>query len=115
MTVTELVSSLRAIADRIEANPPPESRCCLRLSMHGVNERDTLAAWVRLMDNPAVYVDGGSQWVQGTVCDTDATVTAFYRAGLLSRTKRVRIVDRETQPDLAGLLGQPVPVVVEAP
>lgn len=112
--ISETVSNLRALADRLASSGMQLKRApIVSIDFHGIAEKVELAAIARLMDDGTPRTDRGgqSQWVQGNMCGCKAT--AFYRAGLLGKTKKEVVVEVEDSADLASLFEQP-PVPSEA-
>lgn len=105
MNVSELIAGLRECADRLEANAEAleGARITASVSCHADSNRDLLRAIARTMDRPRPMSYMGTHWISGRA---GVEIIAYYKAGLLGRTKNVEVVKQESAPDLAGLLAE---------
>lgn len=100
--MNELIANLRALADRLEsANLNPQCDPNVQIHFHRIQDREGLAEVVRLMESPVPDSNDGCHWISGTICGIKSN--AFYRAGLLGKTKKTTVVEVEDKPDLSSL------------
>ncbi len=84
MSTTELREKLLATAELLATLEVPQVGTVhtrASISVHNIADRQSLAAWVRLMERPHTHRQGQSCWVNGRVGDVELSV--FYTSGLL--------------------------------
>ena len=100
MNTSQLPAALRELADRIEAaNLLEGNRCSVKIHCYDCADRDTLAAWARMMRRPRADQNSGTHWIRDSGDGGDITV--FYEPGLLSGTKTIVM---EEEQDISSLL-----------
>ena len=108
MNNAQLVKDLRLLADRLESDDQlPEAK--VDVWFHGIVDRPSLAAAVKLMRDPECDSSGSYHWVSGPfIGESRLFVHALYKGGLLDKliTRRMIEVVEEDSPDLQSLMAE---------
>lgn len=93
MNKSELIASLRELANRIESSALPDSLGAnLNIGFHEqIASREQLAVFAKFLKQPTAEQNKGTAWLQEGDFMSDCNIAVYYPSGLLGKTRTVKV------------------------